>query len=78
MDTDGAALREMLRGSLTSVLDRFFRDDGNSVKAEEITQLARISESLLSTVTAISFPGDRESSEDFDPLFLAINSTAAA
>jgi len=66
--------RERLRNSLTSILDQCFRDDNQMLEAEHLQHLRKIAESLLSTV--ILAPGQQAygNSEDFDPLFWAINS----
>lgn len=69
-----SAEREGLRDSLTAILDQFFRDDNQQLEAEPLRQFREMAESLLSSVTL--GPGQKAygDSQDFDPLFWAINS----
>jgi hypothetical protein len=72
--TEDSEERERLRNSLTGILDQFFRDDSSPLEAEHLQHFREMAESLLSTVTLT--PGQQAygGSEDFDPLFWAINS----
>lgn len=75
MPADSAASSEMLRNSLTNVLDQYFRDDGKSIDVEQALQLRKIAKNLLPTVRPDSIRSEQQSSDDFDPLFWAINKT---
>jgi len=72
--TEHLADKESLRNCLTGVLDQFFRDDNQPLEAEHLQRLREMAESLLSTVTLASGQQAYGDSEDFDPLFWAINS----
>jgi len=74
-ETEDAPEREGLRSSLTSVLDQFFSDDSRPLEAEHLQYCLEIAETLLATVTLSSGQQAYAGSEDFDPLFWAINST---
>jgi hypothetical protein len=57
-----------------SILDQFFSDNNQPLDAEHIRHCREMAESLLSTVSVVQAHNEHGESEDFDPLFLAINS----
>jgi hypothetical protein len=66
--------REKIRNYLAGILDIFFQDESQSLEAEHLQRFSEMAESLLSTVSLVSGQQAYGDSEDFDPLFWAINS----
>jgi hypothetical protein len=73
--TSDPAERESLRNSLTGILDQFLRDDNDPLSVDHIQLLIEMAADLLSTVVVSSGSRQHAGSEDFDPLFWAINSS---